>query len=257
MQIHQSRRKFMHCAGILSARSFFVCNGVGIAVGLTSCGGGSDSGNSSGSGSGNQTPTSPTTTQSTTPTIQSISNSAPTALTSFQIKTTAVDTTKPFTVVLTAQGKTGTVTLTPIRTDPDGTVVLATPLHIDSATGQTANLPATITISQNGVTSPPVPLTITDLPQISDYGLQLGAASRAFYVHQQLTIAHNLNALQALKRIPTSKTDTTQLQTRLGKQLINCIMARSDVDRMITNNNLIIPIGTSADGIQFNTLRCR
>ena len=236
MKINLRRRKLVIAlAEVLASRPLLLA---GASLGLSACGGGGG-GDTNGTGATSSPPN---------PVISSISSSSPTALSAVTIKTTGLDTTKAFVVTLSGQGQTGSVTLTPIRTQSDGTIVVAMPLHIDASTGNTSNLAATLTVNQNSLTSAPISLTVMDLPQLSDYGIALGAASRAFYVHQQLALGGNLNAQQAIARLPASKVDSTALRSRLAVQLRNCIMARNDVDRIVTNQNVVINVGTSPDG---------
>jgi hypothetical protein len=264
----------------------------------SSCGGGGGgSPSSSPSGAGNPPPASTT---PPPPTIASVSTSTPQALTSFSIATSNVDVTKPFTVQLTTAntGDTGSIQLTPIRSTSDGTIILAAPLHIDSAVGDSVDLPATLTIAQNSVTSAPVALTIRHLPKASEVGITLGQVSRATYIYQQLVIGSNLNALEALalvqggtagaaaikqatgakiqrraafskegiKRqllvnkiaratIHASSTTGADLLATAQTQLTNTIMARNDVDRIVTDNTVSIPIATAPDGtaVAFNS----
>jgi hypothetical protein len=89
---------------------------------------------------------------------------------------------------------------------------------------------------------------IGDIPQLSDLGMSLGAISRAFYIHQELTLAASLNAQQAIAALPQIKVNNSALRGNLQAQLRNVILARNDVDRIINDNTVKISIGTALDG---------
>jgi hypothetical protein len=183
--------------------------------------------------------------------VASVSNANPAPLTPFYVRLTGFDPTAPYTVSLT-NGSNAAVSLPPLRTQDDGTVVLSTPLHLDSATGQTAALSSTLTITQNG-RSASTDIVIADLPSLSSYGLALGAVSRAFYIHQEMAFARSLNAQQALAGYRTGSTAANSaLITHLAAQLKSVILARNDVDRIVTDNSVSIPIGSAADGTAFS-----
>jgi hypothetical protein len=269
--------------------------GSALSVTASSCGGGGGGG----SGAAPASPPPPTSTTPPPPTIQSVSTTTPQALTAFGIATAHVDVTKPFTVLLnTARGTdTGNIQLTPIRTQSDGTIILAAPIHIDGATGDSVDLPATLTIAQNSVTSAPISLSIGHLPTNAELGTSLGQVSRAMYIYQQLAMGANLNALgglallqggaaagasvksattakvqrraafskegmkqlQAIKKTAPPRTQVasitaTDLMTTAQTLLTNTIMARSDVDRIVTDNTVSIPVTTAPDGtpVAFN-----
>jgi len=180
--------------------------------------------------------------------INSVSNASPQALTAVNISTAGLDPTIAFTVTLTSASGTGSVNLTPIRTQADGTIVVAMPICLDSATGTTQAFSGLLTITQGGVTTAGVAINVADLPQLADFGTTLGAISRAFYIHQALSAAGNLNAQQALAQLPNVKLTASDIQTNLTTQLRNAILARNDVDRIITDPATSIVAGTSSDG---------
>jgi hypothetical protein len=223
--------------GTVAVRSAMFSTGVGSIASLVSCGGGSGTSNGG-----------TTTVPSANLTIDSVSTTSPTALTALTVATTGLDTSSAFTVTLANSNGTGSVILVPIRTQPDGTVVVAMPLTLDGATGATTSFAGQLTITQNGKTTAPTSVNIADIPQLSDLGVSLGAISRAFYIHQQLAAAGNLNAQQALTLLPKVTVQPSSLQGDLKGQLTNAILARNDVDRIVTDNSTSIAVGTAADG---------
>jgi hypothetical protein len=215
---------------------------VGLTIGCNSTA--NNNGNNGGGGGG-----------STPQIVISVTNSSPTALTPLYVTTSGLDTTRAFTVTLSISGN--SVTLSPLRTQSDGTVVLATPLYIDPTTGSTSSVSASMTISQQGsTTSSPLALNIQDIPQNSDYGTSLGQISRAFYDYQQISMGAMQNAFQAIQGAPSNSVDTTAIRGHIATQLNNAILARDDVDRIVTNNAAQLGIGTLPNGtsISFNSV---
>lgn len=145
--------------------------------------------------------------------------------------------------------------LLPQRTKSDGTVVVAVPLYIDPTTGQSNSLNAQLTVSQGSLTSAPVSLSIQDIPALSTYGTNLGDISRAFYNYQAISLGRTLDSLQAMQGLPGNKVDTTAAQADVSQQLKNVIMARNDLDRVVTNNSISISGGVLPDGtpVSFNS----
>lgn len=217
---------------------------------LTSCG---SSGGSTTTPSPTPTPT-PSPTPSPTPglSLVSISTTTPTALSPITVKLAGFNPTQAFTVSFS--GSSGNqAAQTAIRAEADGTVVIPTPLHFDAGTGNTSNLATTLAITQNNATVS-VPIVINDIPQLGDFGVSLGAITRAFYVHQELALAASINAQQAIAALPSSTVNNATLIADLQAQLIKVILARNDIDRIIANNTVQIAIGTAPDGtpISFN-----
>ena len=159
------------------------------------------------------------------------------------------DTTMPFTVFIS--GSAGPpIPITPIRVESNGAIVVAAPLHIDSLTGQTSTWTPTISVTQGKVTVSSQ-VSIGDIPQLTDYGVTLGAITRAFYNHQEITLGASINAQQAISALAGSSLKNSSLLAHLNTQLQNVILARSDIDRVVTKNSLSIPIGTATDGTAF------
>jgi hypothetical protein len=117
---------------------------------------------------------------------------------------------------------------------------------LDASTAKTSAFATTLSITQNGqVVS--VAITIGDIPQLSDLGLPLGAITRAFYIHQELSLGASINAQQAIVGLEPAL-DNTALLSNLKTQLNNVILARNDIDRIIADPTVQISIGTAADG---------
>lgn len=218
--------------------------------GLTvACGGGGSNSNGTGNG-GNGTGTGGSTPQIV---ISAVSSSSPVALTPLYLTTSGLNTSKPFTV--TVSSSSSTLAIPPMRTQSNGTVVIATPLYIDPTSGNTGAVAASITITQGSITSAPFTINIQDIPQLSDYGTSVGQLSRAFYDYQQISLGLSQNGFQAIQATQNNSVNTTALQGHIATQLENAILARSDVDEIITNNSTQIGAGTLADGtsISFNS----
>lgn len=182
------------------------------------------------------------------PTITSLSTATPTALTSLSISTLGVDTSQSFTVTLSDAAGASPQVLAPIRSKADGTVVVAMPLTFNATTGATTSFNGQLTVTQGTTTSAPVSVSVADIPQLSDYGMAVGEISRAFYMHQQLVAAGNLNVQQALAKVPGINLPASNLQSHLQTQLTSSILARSDVDRLMTGRSTSLSVGTAVDG---------
>jgi hypothetical protein len=157
------------------------------------------------------------------------------------VQLSGFDSTKPFTVAFSGQPQ------TPIRFQSDGTVIIAAPLNIDASTGTTAAFSTTLTIIQNGSTVSS-PIVINDLPQLSDLGVSLGVMSRAFMIYQEIVLGQSINAQQAISLLPNAPSSNGTLLANLKTQLLNVIKARNDIDRIVSNNSLSIPVGFAPDG---------
>lgn len=217
---------------------------------LSGCGNGSSASN------GSPIPPTPTPTPTPTPVaaiaITGISSSTPMALTSLSISTSGINASQPVAVMLSNSAGFSAI-LTPMRTQSDGTVVVAIPIFIDPTTGKTNNLNASLTIGQGGLTSAPVSLTVQDIPLLSAYQttsgpVTLGQISRAFYNYQILALGSMMDGLQAMQSLPGNTVDTTVPQANVQHQLTNVIEARNDIDRIITNNALQIGATTLPSG---------
>lgn len=215
----------------LNRRAFLAqAMAAGASTVLWSCGGGG--GSSSPEPSPTPTPT-PTPTQLS---IASITPNNPTALTPITVQVTGLDTTKPFTVTIGGQAQ------TPMHAT-GSTIVLTTPLNVDATAGATAPLSTTLSVTQNGGTASS-PLQTTDLPQLSDLGVPLGTISRAFLNYQAIVLGQSINAQQAISLLPQAgNPNNATLIAHSQTQLLNVIRARNDIDRIVSNNATVIPIG--------------
>src|SRR6185437_8295907 len=217
---------------------------------LTSCG---SSGGSTTTPSPTPAPTpSPTPSPNSGLSLVSISTTTPTALSPITIKLAGFNPTLPFAVSFS--GSSGNqAAQTAIRAEVDGTVVIPAPLHFDADTGNTSNLATTLAITQNNATVS-APIVIHDIPQLGDFGVSLGAITRAFYVHQELALGASINAQQSIAALPSSTVNNATLIADLQTQLTKVILARNDIDRIIADNTVQIAIGTAPDGtpISFN-----
>jgi Putative Ig domain len=204
------------------------------------------------SNSGGSTTFALTLTVLATLTIASVSNAAPTALTPVSLTTTGLDVTSAFTVSLSNTSG-YSATLNPIRTDSNGTVVIAAPLYIDPSSGNTAPLNASVQITQ-GAVSNAVALAIADIPSTASYGVSPGEISKAFFAAQTIHMGVTINALQAMRALPSSKADTTLVQQHLRQQQMGVIEASDNVDVIISGSQSSLAVGTATDGtaITFN-----
>ncbi len=239
-----TRRDLLKGSVALAVRSTLYSGGIGAAVSLTSCGGGGGSGSGIGS---------PQVTPSPTIAITSVSNAAPMALTPVSVQTTGLDTTTAFTVSLINSGG-SQVSVTPIRAQSDGTVIIPIPLVIDAGSGQTTGLTANLQISQNGVTSNTMQIVISDLPSLADLGLSPGQLSQAFNTYQTLSLGANINTQEAIGMLPGSSPVLGNLLSNLQTQLLNIINARNVVDNIVANPAYSLSVGAANDGtaITFN-----
>jgi len=178
----------------------------------------------------------------------SSSTSTPTALTPVALNVTGLDFTSAFTVQL-ANSSGYSAALNPIRTSASaGVVVIAAPLYIDPGTGTTGPLAASVQITQGNVTSSAVPLAIADLPTVASYGVNPGDISHAFFNAQSIYFGITVNALQAMRALPTSKTDTTTVQAHLTALQLSTIEARSNVDVIVSGSLPSLSVGALSDG---------
>jgi hypothetical protein len=142
----------------------------------------------------------------------------------------------------------------PIRVASDGTVVAATPLYINSSSGQIGAGTVSLVLTQGNVSSSPVSLIIQDLPSVSSYGTQNGQITHAFLTYAEMRAARRLGEFQAFAELPGNTIDTSQAQATLQTHLADLIQARNDSDRVSLDNSLIINGGSLSNGnsIQFD-----
>jgi len=160
------------------------------------------------------------------------------------VQLSGFDPTKPFTVAFGGQSQ------KPIRIDSSsGAIIIAAPANIDATVGATAAFSTTLSISQNGNTVSS-PIQISDMPQLSDLGVPLGTISRAFLNYQAIILGQSINAQQAISLLPKAgNVNNATLLANLKTQLLNVIRARNDIDRVVSNNSISIPIGAGPGGI--------
>jgi hypothetical protein len=238
----RSRREAIKLAlGAVAAHSQLISAGAGAAMALTGCGSGS------GTSGGGVSVAPPVSTPSASITI-SASTSTPTALTPVVLNVVGLDFTMPFKVQLINSSGYSSV-LSPVRTSAaNGVVVVAAPIYIDPTTGSTAPLTASVQITQGTLTSNALVWNIADLPSTASYGVNPGDISRGFFNAQSIYFGLTVNALQAMRALPTSKTDTTTVQAHLTSQQLNTIEARANVDLIVTGSQPSLSVGTANDG---------
>jgi hypothetical protein len=203
---------------------------------LSSCGGG-----------GSSNPPTPTPTPPSLGAV-AISSTTPSALSAITVKLSGFDSKQPFTVSF-ADPSGNQIAQAPVRFETDGTIVIAAPLHIDASTGNTSSFSTTLTITQNG-SSVSTSIVINDIPQLDVYGLPVGLVSRAFYIHQAIALGQSINAQQAISLLPNAGGANATLLANLQTQLLNVIKARNDIDRIVQDNSVSIPIGSAPDGTE-------
>jgi uncharacterized protein (TIGR03437 family) len=185
--------------------------------------------------------------------VTSLSTTSPTSLTPLYIETVGLDTAAAITIHFSNNAG-FSFTEQPIRVASDGTVVAAVPLYYDASTYKVGPGTVSMVLTQGKQSTLPIIIAIQDLPSVSSYGTKPGQISHAFLVYEALLIGRRLNELQAYQVIPGNKVDTSQAQTSLRALLNSFIEARSDVDYVSANQNLVISGGTHSNGfpIQFD-----
>jgi uncharacterized protein (TIGR03437 family) len=185
--------------------------------------------------------------------ITSLSNSSPIPLTPLQIYTTGLDPAVP--VQIRYSDSLGySVTQQPIRVAADGSVTAGVPLYISPATGQIGPGATSLVLTQGSQSTEPITLNIRDLPPLSAYGTQPGQISHAFLVFEALLHSWRLNDLQSAQLVLGSAIDTSDAQKTVTSLLRAAILARKDVDTVMSNRSAVIGWGTLPGGtaIQFD-----
>jgi hypothetical protein len=182
-----------------------------------------------------------------------VSNATPTALTPITLQALNLDTNSPFTVTWTWPDA-STTDVTPIRFDATGSIVLATPLYIDPATGQTANASVQVAIAQGTQASPPVAIAIQDIPSVLSYGVAPGDISRAFLNYLTISLSRSVNYLKALQAFPANKVDSSGARAAITRQMLDTIEMRNNVDMIVAGTQKSLAVGMTTDGqpVQFN-----
>jgi hypothetical protein len=185
--------------------------------------------------------------------ISSISDTAPIPLTPVQISTSGLDVNSAVTIQL-SDGAGYSVTEPAIRVASDGTVTAAVPLYAAKGTQTIGPGTVSLVLQQGSNTSNAMALNIQDLPPLSAYNVQPGEISHAMFQLQATLIGRRLNEFQSIQAAMGNTVDTTQGQAHLSALLNAVIQARSDVDRVTSDNTVVVPGGTLPDGnsIQFD-----
>jgi uncharacterized protein (TIGR03437 family) len=185
--------------------------------------------------------------------MNSVSTTSPAPMTPLYISTTGVNASVPV-MVNFSDGSGFSFTEQAIRVAADGTVVAAAPLYIDPASGTVASGTVSLALVQGNQSTAPITLNIQGLPPLSTYGTKLGDITHAFLVFEALTVAQQVNALQAIQQVPGNTVDVTHSLATLNTLLTNVLNARRDVDQIALNNNAVISAGMLPDGtpVQFD-----
>jgi len=185
--------------------------------------------------------------------VASVSNHSPLPLTPIYIGTTGFSVSAPVSVKFSNSAG-FSVGGQALRIGADGTVVVATPFYTDPSTHQIAAGMVSVVLSQGTLSTPPVALSVQDLPPVSSYGTQLGEITHAVLVFDTLLLGRRINELQAFQALPGNTVDTSGALATLNALLNATIQARSDVDNVSQNNSLVISNGAFPDGnpIQFD-----
>lgn len=187
-------------------------------------------------------------------TIRSLSSASPIPLTVLQIGTSGVNAANPVTLQF-SNGAGFSATEQAVRVQSDGTVIAGVPLYVDPATGRIGPGTVSLVVTQGTQSSAPTSVAIQDLPLLSAYGTQLGQISDAFLVFEALLHAQRLNEFQAAQQLVGTSVNTLSAQTTMGDLLDASILARADIDNVMSSNGAVISWGSLADGthLQFDS----
>ena len=164
------------------------------------------------------------------------------------LTTTGLDINSGFALSLLDSHGNPLMALSPLRIAPDGTVVISLPLCFSGADGSTRGYSCILSLTQNGVSAPSPVIAVSDLPAASTYGMQPGQASHDLYVFLEISLGRTLNTLQALALTSGITTNLTAVTSHVSLLLLNTIMARNDVDRVMMDPTTSIHISTASDG---------
>lgn len=166
--------------------------------------------------------------------------------TSLQITATGLKVAEAFTVIYSFPvGDDQTVT--PIRT-AEKTLVLHTPILIDTSTGQTTPGVVRIKVTQGSLTSNVLQLQVTDMPTVASMGLQTGDIASAVLGYQVMTLGQAANRLDAIAAFGAAGTDTTTARANLRAMMREAQAIRRNVDALQKGTKTSIILGTAADG---------
>jgi uncharacterized protein (TIGR03437 family) len=187
-------------------------------------------------------------------TISSLSSASPTPLTVLQIGTSGVNAANP--VTLQFSNSSGfSVTEQAVSVQSDGTVTTGVPLYVDPSSGQIGPGTVSLVLTQGSQSSAPAAVSIQDLPPLSTYGTEPGQISHAFLTFEALMHARRLNELQSAQLLVGRAVDTSGAQATVTSLLQAAILAREDVDSLMSNASTVISWGTLPDGtpLQFDS----
>jgi hypothetical protein len=184
--------------------------------------------------------------------ITSVAETTPVALTPLSVSANGIDPSQPVTVHF--YNDSGFDVTTPAVRVEGGTVIVGVPVYFDPTSNTEMAGTVSMTVSQGSHLSPPVTIDIQDIPALATYGTALGQISHSVLIYQAQLLGRRLNELQALQVLPGNTVDTSGAQATLKTQLNSVIAARSDVDRVMADNSLVIYTGSLPDGtpVQFD-----
>ncbi|HEY3658877.1 MAG TPA: hypothetical protein VGL34_28215 [Steroidobacteraceae bacterium] len=184
--------------------------------------------------------------------ITSMAETAPVALTPLSVSANGIDPNMPVNVRFYNDSGFD-VTNQAVRVE-GGTVIVGVPVYFDLNSNTETSGTVSMTISQGSHLSPPVTINIQDVPGLATYGTQLGQISHSVLIYEAQVLARRLNELQAFQVLPGNTVDTYAAQATLKTHLDAVIAARSDVDRVMADNSLVIYTGSLPDGtpVQFD-----
>ncbi len=190
---------------------------------------------------------------STTFSITTISNSAPVPLTPLNIGTKGLS--AGTAVQVSFSNSSGySVNEQAVRVGLDGTVVVGVPLYIAPDTEQISAGTVSVALTQGTQTTTATSMTIQTLPPLSTYSTSPGQISHSFLDLEAMLEARRLNQLQAAQALAGSSLNMTASQATLQSLLDASILARSEVDSVLTNNSTVIAWPTLPDStaLQFD-----
>jgi uncharacterized protein (TIGR03437 family) len=179
--------------------------------------------------------------------ITSISNTSPMPLTPLTIATQGINTSQPVNVTFSDHAN-YSVTTPAVSVSANGSIMVAAPVYVSSATNQIGPGTLSVTISQGSQVSSAASINVQDVPALSTYGTTPGQISHAMLVFDAVLLGQRLNQLQAFQSLPRNTIDTTSAQNTLSTLLNAVIQERSDVDQVTQNSSTVIESGSLPDG---------
>jgi uncharacterized protein (TIGR03437 family) len=179
--------------------------------------------------------------------VTSLSTATPLPLTPLYIATSGVNPSAPL-IVQFSNAAGFAFSESPIRIGSDGTVVAAVPLYVTPGTGMIGPGSVLLSLTQNDITTPPVAVSIQDLPSVSAYGVQPGQISHAVLDANAMILSRRLNEFQALQLLAGNAIDTSKAQAAVKSLLTAMLQAQIDIDQVASNPSLAIPAAVAKDG---------